>query len=244
MMRVLSTVRFTALRMVRNYIVLLLLLVVPIILITLFSFILSGMVTESGVPYINENAMTLVLCFQLFGGSIVMYLVHNDLFAANRTRMYTLPFNQSMYAFSIMMCGVVFSVFLGIILMLYTQFVLGVEWGNWPWIIYNICLLAVLSIIVSLIFAFTVKNNKLAERLVDAYGVGLILLAGLFFPMPDNAFFDFMGSYGNPLVIALMSIGEMNESNPSEAWFLANILLAVICVLFIVMLVVGRRKLA
>lgn len=244
MMRVLSTVRFTALRMARNYIVLLLLLVVPIILITIFSFILSGMVTESGVPYIYENAMTMVLCFQLFGGSIVMYLVHHDLFAANRTRMYTLPFSQTMYAFSIMMCGVVFSVCLGIILMLYTQFVLGVEWGNWLWIIYNIGLLAVLSIIVSLILTFTVKNNKLAERLVDVYGVGLILLAGLFFPMPDYALFDFMGSYGNPLVIALMSISEMNESNSGAAWFLTNMLLAAVCILFIVLLVVGRRKLA
>jgi len=243
-MRVLSTVKFTALRMFRNYIVLLLLLVVPIILLTVFSFILSGAVTETGVPYINETSMTQVLVFQLFGGSIVMSLIYNDLFTENKMRIYALPFNQTMYAFSIMMCGVVFSVFLGIILMLYTQFVLGVEWGNWPWIIYNICLLAVLSIIVSLTLTFTVKNNKLAERLVDAYGIGLILLAGLFFPMPNNAFFDFMGSYGNPLVIALMSIGEMNESNPSEAWFLANISLVVICVLFVVMLVVGRRKLA
>lgn len=243
-MRVLSTVRFTALRMARNYIVLLLLLVVPMLIITLFSFILSGMVTESGVPYLYENAMTMVFCFQLFGGSIVMYLIHHDLLSANRARMYALPFNPILYAFSIMMCGVIFSVFLGLMLMLYTQYVLGVEWGHWLWIVYNLSLLAVLSIIVALIITFTVKPHKLAERLVDVYGVGVILLAGLFFPMPDHAVFDFMGSYGNPLVIALMSVGEMQKSNPGEAWLLSSLLLAAIGILFIVMLAAGRRKLA
>src|SRR5690606_563746 len=113
-MSVLSTVKFTALRMVRNYIVLLLLLVVPIFLITFFSFILSGHVTEAGVPYIYQNALTLILVFQLFGGSIVMYLIHHDLFAENRMRMYALPINPTMYAFSIMACGAVYSIALGV----------------------------------------------------------------------------------------------------------------------------------
>ncbi|CAG9623330.1 ABC transporter permease [Sutcliffiella rhizosphaerae] len=243
-MRVLSTVKFTVLRMVRNYIVLLLLLVVPIILISIFSFILSGSVTESGVPYVNENALTLVLVFQLFGGSIVMYLIYNDLITENKMRMYTLPFNQTMYAFSIMICGAIYSIIIGVILLMYTHFVLGVEWMNWVWMIYNISLIAILSIIVSLICTFAVKNYKLAERLSEIYGIGFVVLAGLFFPMPKNAFFDFMGSYGNPLTLSMMSIQDMNESNAGGAWFHANILLVAIGILFIVMLALGRRRIA
>ncbi|MEK4146472.1 multidrug ABC transporter permease [Robertmurraya sp. FSL W8-0741] len=241
-MRVLSTVKFTALRMLRSYIVLLLLLVVPIILLTVFSFILSGAVPESGVPYINETSMTQVLVFQLFGGSIVMSLIYNDLFTENKIRMYALPFNQTMYAFSIMMCGALFSTLLGALLMVYSQFVLGVIWQNWLWMIYIISLMAVLSIIVCLIFTFSVKNFKIAERLSEVYGIGFVVLAGLFFPMPENGFFDFLGSYGNPLTLSMGAIRDMGESNIGDAWFQANILLGAIIILFVVMLILGRRK--
>lgn len=241
-MRVLSTVKFTLLRMIRNYIVLLLLLVVPIILMTIFSIILSEVVTETGEPLIHQNSMQMVLVFQLFGGSIVMYLIYNDLFTKNRMRMYALPFNQTMYAFSIMVCGAVYSVLLGVILMIYTKLVLGVVWENWIWTIYIITLLAILSIIVCLIFTFSVKNYKLAERLSEVYGVGFVVLAGFFFPMPKNALFEFLGSYGNPLSLSIGAVHEMGRSNSGEAWLQANILLGAIILLFTVLLILGRRK--
>ncbi|PWU69609.1 multidrug ABC transporter permease [Gracilibacillus dipsosauri] len=241
-MRVLSTVKFTVLRMARNYIVLLLLLVIPIILITIFSFILSESVTETGVPYHYQNALTMVLVFQLFAGAIVMYLIDHDLFKENRMRIYTLPFNQRMYAFSIMICGAGYSILLGVLLMIYTQFVLGIIWANWAWMIYIISLMAILSIIVCLIFTFSVKKYKIAERLSELYGVGFVVLAGLFFPMPENIFFDFFGTYGNPLTLSIMSINEMGQSNTGKAWFQANILLVAIVLLFIVMLNLGRRR--
>ncbi|WP_054711949.1 ABC transporter permease [Bacillus sp. JCM 19041] len=241
-MRVLSTVKFTALRMIRNYIVLLLLLVVPMILITVFSYILSGVVTETGVPLSHENTMEMVLVFQLFGGSIVMYLIYTDLFTENKMRIYALPFNQTMYAFSIMMCGAVYSILLGVVLMAYTHLVLGVVWGNWLWTIYIISLMAMISIIVCLIFTFSVKNFKLAERLSEVYGVGFIVLAGFFFPMPENAVFEFLGSYGNPLTLSIGAVREMSQSNSGEAWFQANILLGAMILLFMVMLILGRRR--
>ncbi|WP_062049070.1 ABC transporter permease [Bacillus sp. JCM 19034] len=242
-MRVLSTIPFTLIRMLRNYIVLLLLLVVPIILLTVFSVILSGYTTETGEPYINHQAVIMVLVFQMFGGSIVMSYIYADFFQFHKI-INILPFNKTMYAFSIMMCGTAFSVLLGIILMVFTQFVLGVHWENWLWAIYNIALLAILSSVVCLIFTFSFKNYKVAERLSEVYGVGFILLAGLFFPMPKNAVFDFFGTYGNPLTLAVGAIHEMAHSNSGGAWYQANILLVAIIVLFIVMLVVGRRRIA
>lgn len=241
-MGVLSTVKFTALRMLRNYIVLLLLLVVPIILLTVFYVILSGDVAPSGNTYFSETALVQVLVFQLFGGSIVMYLIHHDFITSHRMRIYSLPFSQTMYAFSIMVCGALFSMLLGILLMMYAQWVLGMDWGNWAWMIFIIALLAVLSIIVCLIFTFSVKNYTLAERLNEVYGVGFVLLGGFFFPMPENAFFQFMGTYGNPLTLSIGAVREMQQSRFGEAWLQANILLAAIGVLFALMVVLGRRR--
>ncbi len=244
-MRVLSTLKYTALRMLRAYIVLLLLLVVPIILITLFAIILSGIVVaETGQPAIHGTAMIQVLVFQLFGGSIVMAYIQSDLFSPSRIRFYLLPFNVTMYAFSILLCGTVFSILLGIVLMIYSQFVLGIIWLNWAWSIFIIIVMAVLSSVVYLIITFSVKKHSTAEWLSVIYGVGLVVLAGLFFPMPDNAFFQFMGSYGNPLTLAIMSIEAMNGADAGKAWFCAGILMSIMGFLLVLMLILGRRRMA
>ncbi|MFS0728175.1 ABC transporter permease [Paenibacillus sp. 1P07SE] len=242
-MRVLSTIPYTMLRLFRNYIVLLLLLVMPILLITLFNFLLSGQVAEDGTPYSYNNALTMVLVFQLFGGSTVMHFINSDLFTDNRARFFAVPFNKTMYAFSVLLCGSFFSILLGIMLMIYTQFVLGLVWQSWGWMIYLISLMSLLSSIICVIFTCIVKKFKLAERLSEVYGVGFVVLAGLFFPMPDNAVFNFLGSYGNPLTLAIGAIEDRGRGNLTEAWFQTNILLAAIVVLFVVMLAVGRRRL-
>lgn len=241
-MRVLSTMRFTLTRMRRNYIVLLLLLIVPIVLLTVFHFILGEAIGDEGQTLMQEQAAMMVLMFQLFAGVIVMDYIHLDFFTSFRKRLYMAPFNKTLYAFSILMGGTSFSVLLGIILMIFTHFVLDVSWVNWIWTIYMIILMAVLSSIICLIFVLSVRKISTAERLSEVYGVGFVLLAGLFFPMPDNAFFDFMSSYGNPLTLSVMSIEAMNTSDISEAWFTANILHIAIVILFIVMMILGRKK--
>jgi len=242
-MRVLSTLRFTLLRLMRNYIVLLLLLAVPIALLTVFSVILSGMVDEAGRPYFDQTALTMVLAFQLFGGSTVMSYLNEDLFARNRERMTVAPFNRTLYAFSILLAGSAFSFLLGAAIMAYTRLVLGLVWANWGWTLYLIALMAVLSSIVCVIFVCGVKSFSTAERLSEVYGVGFVLLAGLFFPMPQHAVFEFMGSYGNPLTLSVGAVRAVEIGNWNEAWFQANIVLAAIGFLFPVMLVMGRRRL-
>src|SRR5690625_1169496 len=241
-MRVIFTIKFTLLRMIREYITLLLLFAVPVALLTIFYFILQGVTTEAGEPVFHEHAVLMVLVFQLFGGSLAMNYIQSDFFTEIKQRIYLLPFNQTLYAFSIMFCGVIYSLLLGMVLMFFSQFVLGADWGNWPWAIYLIFLMSLLSSIVCLIFTFSVNNFKIAERLSEVYGVGFVLLAGLLFPMPENAFFEFVHSYVNPLTLSAESIYNMNQSNTGEAWFQSNILLIASGVLFIVMLILGKRK--
>lgn len=242
MTNVLPTLRFTVLRLIRNWIVLLLLLGIPIVLITFFALILGDSKTEAGMPYIQESTTFMVLAFQLFGGSIVMSYIHEDFFTERRFRIQSLPFNQTLYAFSISVLGTLFSIFLGGILVFYSFWVFNVEWGNIGWAVFVIALMALLSSIVCLIFTFAVKQFKVAERLSEVYGIGAIVLAGLFFPMPENAFFEFMGSYGNPLTLASAAIFEYQAGNVAEVWLNVSILLGAIIVAFFVMLALGRRR--
>ncbi|WP_020618177.1 hypothetical protein [Paenibacillus daejeonensis] len=241
-MRVLSTVPWTLRRMSRDYLVLLLLLGVPIVLLSLFSYLMGNAMAESGRLLFHDTAQQMIMSFQLFSGSVVMSYLYYDLFTEKRMRIFTLPFNKSLYAFSIMLCGTVYSLVLGVLLMTYAQLVLGVVWEHWVWMSYNLLLLSVVSSIVSLILMFSVRSFKTAERLTEIYGVGFIVLAGLFFPMPDNAVMNFLGSYGNPLTLSDGAVTAMANGEAGEAWLQANVLAAASLVLFPLMLLLGRRK--
>lgn len=60
----------------------------------------------------------LVLSFQLFGGAVVMSYIYYDFFTASRYRIQSLPINTTLYGFSIMFMGTLFSIFLGLIIIL------------------------------------------------------------------------------------------------------------------------------
>ncbi|KMK77924.1 ABC transporter permease [Alkalihalobacillus pseudalcaliphilus] len=242
-MRVLQTIPFTFLRMSRDFVTLLLLLAMPIVLITVFYFILGGVTNEAGYPAFYDTAIIMTLVFQLFGGSVVMHFIQEDLLTLRKQRFQISPLNRTMYAFSLALCGTLFSMILGFLLLVYTSMVLNVEWGNWLWVMFVVSLMAILSTIVSLICLFVVTNFKVSERLTEVYGVGFVILAGLFFPMPDHAFFTFINEYVNPLMLSVDAVLYAMQNQMTLAWQSLGILGAWLVVMFAVMYVLGRRRL-
>ncbi|MCK0471753.1 ABC transporter permease [Halalkalibacter sp. APA_J-10(15)] len=241
-MRVLSTVPYTIKRLARDYMTMMLLLLLPMVILTVFSFILPDVPGERGFPIMEETAMYMIVGFQLFGGAIVMSYIYMDFFTERRHRIQTLPMNHTLYGYTIMLLGTILSVLLGVILMVFSQYALGVNWSHPLWSIVIISLMAILSSIVCLIFTFTVRNFKIAERLSEVYGLGAFLMAGLFFPMPDHVIIDWFNQYVNPLTISYVAIFDYNGVFEQEVIFQVLLLLGYIVVLFAIMLALGRRR--
>ncbi|GAK00474.1 ABC transporter permease [Geomicrobium sp. JCM 19055] len=241
-MKELATIRFIGIRMSRDFITMLLLLVVPIILITVFSIILGEAEGLTGTPIRDETVVLLVLGFQLFGGAITMNYVHQDLFAERKDRLLSLPMNTRLYGFTIMLAGIVYSIVLGVILIAYTALIFDVNWGNFMWALLVITLMSSLSSIICLVFTFSVNNFKIAERLSEVYGVGMILLAGMFFPMPDNALINTFNDYVNPLMLAYSSIDQVRDGGLSDGYVYAVLLSVLIIIAFGLLLLTGRRR--
>ncbi|QQK74838.1 ABC transporter permease [Salicibibacter cibarius] len=240
-MKELYTMRFTALRLMRAWIVLLILFGVPLVLVTIFSIIL-GDVEEAGTMLRDEINVMMVLAFQLFGGSVVMNYINDDFFTKRRYRIQLLPLNTSVYGFTIMLVGTLYSIILGAILASYTALLWDVDWGNIAWSIFIIALMATLSSIVCLIFTFSVKKFNIAERLSEVYGIGAILLAGLIFPMPDHAVINWVNDYLNPITLSYDAIDAYRNTNLGDAWMNAGLLGGLIVITFITMLLIGRRR--
>ncbi|GAE28780.1 ABC transporter permease [Alkalihalobacillus hemicellulosilyticus] len=241
-MRVWSTIPYTVKRLSRDFMTILLLLLLPMVILTVFSFILPDVPGERGFPIMEETAMYMIVGFQLFGGCIAMAYIYLDFFTERRHRIQTLPMNHTVYAFTIMLIGTIFSVILGIILMVFSQFALGVNWSHPLWSIVIISLMSLLSSIVCLILVFSVNNYKLAERLSEVYGLGAFLMAGLFFPMPDLVIIEWFNQYVNPLTISYAAIFEYNGVFENDVIFHVLLLIGYIVVLFAIMLALGRRR--
>ncbi|QQK78967.1 ABC transporter permease [Salicibibacter cibi] len=240
-MKELYTMRFTAMRLMRAWVVLLLLFAVPLVLITLLSVVM-GDAQEDGMLLRDEINVMMVLAFQLFGGSVTMNYIHEDFFTERRYRIQSLPLNTSVYGFTIMLVGTLYSIVLGTILVGYATLAWNVDWGNIAWSILIIALMATLSSIVCLIFTFSVKKFNIAERLSEVYGVGAILLAGLIFPMPDHALINWVNEYINPIMLAYEAIDAYRNANLGDAWMNAGLLVGLIVITFAIMLLIGRKR--
>lgn len=233
-MRVLSTLKYTFLRMTRSNISLLLLLALPIVYLTLYNFILPN----------NNKVMFIIftLSCQMFGSHFAIDYVSADFFTPKIDRIYILPFNKTMYAYFTIFCGTIFNALLGIIILLYLQFILGVNFTNLPWIIFINSLLGVFSSMFSSLCIFSVKKPKTAARMIDIYAFLNMILIDVFIRIPENILVNFINTYINPLSISIKSIFAIYESNLATAWQQVIILLVGIFILFNLTLIIGRRR--
>lgn len=232
-------------RMLRGYLAMIILLVTPLALITVLGMIAGNAVDQLGVPIMNGIAMTMILGFQLYGGFYTMEYIRDDLISPRKWRMYSLPYQAHQHAFSILLACSLFSALQGIVMVFFTQWVYGVDWGNIGLVLLIVFALSILSQLVFLALVLGIKNYKSAERLGTAYGLVSMALAGVWFPMPNSGILGFLSTYGNPLslgqnaVYALM-VGE----NMDKVIINLGILFAASILMSMVAAAIGRRKLA
>jgi ABC-2 type transport system permease protein len=241
-----KTIGFTLLRMLRNYIGIILLLVVPLALISVLSLVAaySG-VEEQGISAMEWISVSFVLSFQLFGGAYVMEILKEDLFSPRKWRIYSLPTQIHSYAGSIFAASTLFSALQGLVIVLFTKWIYGVNWGNLAFVLLVILSISILSQLVCLILLLSVRKYKVAERLSEVYGIGSMVFAGMMITLPDTAFFNFMAEYGNPISLGRKAIFSMiSGADPFVFALPIVILLSASSVLAVVAILLGRRRLA
>ena len=239
---------YTFRRMIRGYLGLVLLVVVPMLLISVISLVSAYMhtATYNGVTLrgMDYAAVSFVLAFQLFGASYTMNFFQDDLLGERKWRLHSLPLNVQAYGISIVATSTLFNALQGLALILFTHWVFDVHWGSFGWALVVLATLAFFSQIVGLILILTLKSLKAAERASEVIGIGSMVLAGLVFPLPQGAPFEFLSTYGNPVSLGATAIFGMAYGSGAQAWISFGGLLAVSAALALWAAPLGRRKLA
>lgn len=204
----------------------------------------NGFNERLGIPVIDGISITIIVSFQLFGGFYTMEYIKEDLFSAKKWRIYSLPYPVHLHAFSILITCTLFSALQGLVMVIYTQLVYGVNWGSIGLVLFVLVSLSLLTQLVFLMLAMGVKNFKHAERLGEVYGLGSMALAGVWFRLPDNALFNFLTTYGNPVSLGENAIlSFVTQKNIDRGVLSLGILLAASAVMALLATILGRRKL-
>ncbi|SDN90553.1 ABC transporter [Alkalicoccus daliensis] len=231
-------------RMMRSYISMSILLLLPIGLITVLNLIADNTVNDAvGLPVKDEVAITMMFGFLMFGGFITMEFIRDDLMSSMRWRMYSLPFQAHKHAYSVLISSTIFNVLQSSIIVIYTTFVTGVYWGNPGIVLLTIVTVTVVVQFAYINFVLAVNHYKSAERLGMAFGLGNIMLAQVWFPMPDGAFFQFVSAYCIPLSLGQnMLFASITGNNTGMAVISFFILAGTAIVLALSAAFLGRRK--
>lgn len=241
------SVYFILRRMLRGYLGYVYMIVVPLAIITINGLAVDGYYTdELGRSGMDMIAVGIIIGFQLVGGFFTMETIRSDCLTELKWRLYSLPYSVSVHAFSILISSTLFVALNGLVMVLFTHWVFGVEWGNIGWVVLVLIAVSLFTQLVFMLAVLGIRRYKVAELVGYAYVFGSMIMAGYFFvTAPDTAFVRFFNQYINPLALGETAIiGMMYEEQSGNVWLSIGLLLGGSALLMVLVTLLGRRRLA
>lgn len=236
-------------RMLRSWFGLFVFVVLPVIIAAVISFIYSG--NAEGEIYVNGYNMVatyisiyMMLLFQLNGGIYLLDFINRDMIKEMKWRIRVSPNPPFLFIFVCIIACTVFTTLQGILIIGSSALFLNAYWGN-IWIAVGvIVLISVISQLMNMLFLILTGNAGTAESLSWSISSAMVVLAGAIFTLPDNRFFQFMKEYGTPYSLARSAILESGflKSKDNGSWFYIIALSAVVILLALMVIIMGRRK--
>jgi ABC-2 type transport system permease protein len=246
-------------RFIRDWKEVLLLLVIPIGLIILYSLFDADFfgVPEGFMPGYNIQATftlpPLMLGFQFFSGSIMLTYLYPDIRGSMNWRLRAAPLSILSFVVPAFVANWLFAMLLGAIVVAVSVLFLNAYIGSFFILAVVLLLTSMIATLLYMIIFLLVKKSGVANALIYILSFGQFILSGfLFIPLGDNAVSRFLMTYGTPLSLGNRAItysGSLREiflmgmpMRERQDIFNIGILAAIVLVLAIVMLVVGRKK--
>ena len=198
----------------------LILIVLPVILIGFFNYIYRDSGIISGIegnpnPFITVLTIGFALTFQIYGGALSYETIGVDFYSPMRGRLQASPKEPRSLILSIVSTSIVVSFLQTLLVLMFSVFVLDAAIPSLPVVL----LIMIVSIIVNQLLGTVIllKTGKVktATTIMNVYGILSPMLAGLFFPLPNTAFFDVVKKYLTPMALANTAIFGVMENDLS-----------------------------
>ena len=203
--------KFHFIRSMRDIYGHIILIVLPVFLIGFFNFIYSGSVIETGIQDSSIQLITVLtigfaLTFQIYGASISFENLGNDFFSPMRDRLLSTPTEPRRIVISNLCTGIVVSSLQTLAILGFSAWILHARLTALPAILCLLLLSIIVNHLVGTSMLMLFRSVKTANTVLSVYGALVPMTIGLYFPLPDNAFFSILRSYLTPMALANTAI--------------------------------------
>ena len=146
---------------------------------------------------------------------MLLDFLNHDFLQAMKWRLRSSPFPTHTLVFAAVGASTVFSFLQGLLIVAITALFLEAYWGNLLVTCLVILMVSLTSQLLLMTIFFFVRSISITETLSWAISLSMMVVGGVLFPMPQNAFFTFMERYGTPYALARTAIIAAGIFEPS-----------------------------
>ena len=190
------------------------LLIIPVGLIVINSMFGDPVVLYGYNVTSSMNMPIFVLSFQFFNMGIMLYTLYLDFKGNMRWRLRATPHSLLALILPAFVASWLFSLFLGLVIILVSLLFLGAYLGNILVLATVLLLVSLMSSFLAMLIFLFAKTYALANAVVYIVSFGLMIISGYMFPLGGSPLAVFLRNFGTPLSLgsrAIIYSGSLNE---------------------------------
>ncbi len=183
------------------------LIIFPLILIFFFDYLYRSIDIDTGMGASGQSRLSVLtigfaLTFQIYGSALSFETLAQDIYSPMGNRLFASPVEGRSLVLAILVSSTVVSFLQTLVVVLFSHFVLGAAFPHLFWVLLILLLSVVFNQLLGTIILLVSKGPKLANMVTTIYGSIAPMLAGLYFPLPQNELFRYIRRYGTPMNLA------------------------------------------
>lgn len=238
--------KFYILRSSRDLFGHIILICLPILLISIFNFIYSGNMIETGAVRGSVEVSTVLtigfaLTFQIYGSALSFETLAQDFLSPMHDRLLAAPANPRNIVMSVLFTSITVSFLQTIVIILFSMMVLGAKFENLPAILLVMLISVIVNQLIGAIILFLTKKVRSATAITTLYGSVVPVITGLYFPLPKGGIFDLLKNYLTPMSLAQTAILGIITGDNKNILIGVIPLILIIVILFILIKPLSRK---
>jgi ABC-2 type transport system permease protein len=196
----------------------LILIAVPVLLIAFFNFIFSGKLEHYGMqayslPYLTILTIGFALTFQIYGASVSFEVIGDDFFTPKRARLLASPAEPRTLVISTLVVGCAVSFLQTLAVLLFSSLVLKADLGALHLTLPIFLVSVIFHQLLGTVILLASGSVKTSNSILTIYGAVVPMSVGLYFPLPQSAFFELLKHYLSPMALANTAVLGALEGN-------------------------------
>ncbi len=237
--------RFYFLRVIKDYLGHIILLGLPTLLI-----FINMQIQMNVDPDVDKGGAALyvgfvfILMFQAFGAAYTFEGIEQDFFTPFKDRLRAAPVRPVWFLITNMVYGMLISFLQLLVVLTFVVLMYDATISNWG-VVVAVLFMGVMftHTFASLLIVLLKKANK-AQTFITLYAIGGTMIAGMFFPLPENALTEFLSRYSSPITWQWISIEGFMANDYSDAFLGLSLLLAAFAIVMVLFVRLSKRVVA